>query len=197
MEDGRPRPCGRANLGRVSRTYFPNVLSERFFIQHVQHSGYGAFSSTQDRGTLHCRMRFSAYFRDWQVKVAIAIAVAVAFAIERAWWHYRQRRSESWPIAQALIRKAAVHDSKHESILTLWYSYPAPGEQYSISAEFQKTFYSHEEACLWGDALSGKTVPVRLDPRNPWKSFMLDIDLQPIVASTRPANLTPDGLHAI
>jgi hypothetical protein len=142
-------------------------------------------------------MWLPAYFRDWQVKLAIAAVVAVAIGIESAWWHYRQRRSESWPVAQALIKKAAVHDSKSESILTLWYCYPAPGEQYSISAEFQKTFYSHEEACLWGDALSGKTVPVRLDPRNPWKSFMLDIDLQPIVASTSSVKLTPTGLQAI
>jgi len=141
-------------------------------------------------------MKFPGDFRDWQVAAAIAVVVSVFIAIERAWWHYRQRRSESWPVAQAFVKKTAVHDNKDDSILTLWYSYPAPGEQYSISAEFQKTFYSHDEACLWGDALSGKTVPVRLNPRNSWKSFMLDIDLQPIVASTRSAEVTPNGLQA-
>jgi hypothetical protein len=96
------------------------------------------------------------------------------------WRGYRQRRSTGWPVAYGLITKASTFRAKFETTLTLEYSYPIAEEPYTVAAEFQKPFDTSEEAQSWARVLSGKNVPVRVNPRNPWKSQLADSDLESI-----------------
>jgi hypothetical protein len=128
-------------------------------------------------------MRFPGEWKWPLVIVGISFLLSI---LERAWRAHKQRRSQTWPVSHGQITKAAVHQAKHESILTLWYSYLVPNEPYPVPAEFQKEFYSVDEARKWADALSNATVPVRFDPANPWKSQLSESDLATIVQAAVP-----------
>ena len=118
--------------------------------------------------------------------IACAAVVFLCLVLEELWRFHRQARSQTWPLKFGQVSKAAVHQDKHECTLTLWYSYPASDEPYPIPAEFQKKFYSLEEAQRWADALCDKAIPVRVNPANSWKSQLLDSDLELIVIAATP-----------
>lgn len=118
--------------------------------------------------------------------IACTFVVFLVPVLETLWRSQRQARSQSWPLRFGHVSKAAVFQDKHESILTLSYSYPAPGEPHQIPAEFQKTFSSLEEAERWADALCDKAIPVRVHPANSWKSQLWDSDLEAIVMAATP-----------
>jgi hypothetical protein len=59
-------------------------------------------------------------------------------------------------------------------------------EPQPVLAEFQKEFFSLEEAERWADNLLEKTVLVRVNPANPWKSQLLDSELEVILTSNAP-----------
>src|SRR5215831_20732558 len=121
----------------------------------------------------------------WEL-IACALVVFLCLVLEELWRSHRQVRSQTWPLKLGQVTKAAVHEDTHECFLTLWYSYPASDELYPISGEFQKKFYSLEEAQRWADALCDKAIPVRVSPANSWKSQLLDSDLELIVMAETP-----------
>src|SRR5215469_5331439 len=73
---------------------------------------------------------------------------------------------------------------EHEARLKMRYFYTLPEQPYPIPAEFWKEFSRRSEAERWADALFGKTIPVRVDPKNPWKSQLWDSELEAIVTAT-------------
>jgi hypothetical protein len=115
------------------------------------------------------------------------IVIGVAFLLEfvpRAWRAHMQHRSLSWPVSHGRITKVMVHQAKHESILTVSYTYPLPTDPGSAFGEFQKEFDSVEEAEKWADALAYRAVPVRFDPTNFWTSELPESDLKTVVDAT-------------
>lgn len=123
---------------------------------------------------------------DWWAVIASALILFLSSILEKYWRLHRQARSQTWPLIYGQVSRAAVFRGKYDATLTLWYSYPAPDEPYPIPAEFQKDFSSVDEAQLWADVLFDKTVPVRVNPLNSWKSQLWDCDLEAIVKSTVP-----------
>jgi|SRR5262245_42303188 len=118
--------------------------------------------------------------------IACALVVFLCLVLEELWRSHRQGRSQTWPLKSGQVSKASVYEGTDECILTLWYSYSASDEPYPIPAEFQKKFYSLEEAQRWADALCDKAIPVRVNPANSWKSQLLDSDLELIVMAETP-----------
>lgn len=121
---------------------------------------------------------------DWKAVIGIAAFLFLNEQFEKLWRRYRQSRAQIWPVTVGRVLEAAVFRGKHEVTLTLRYSYAIPDEPYPIPAEFQKQFLSPSEAELWADALSGQPIPVRVNPKNVWKSQLWDSELEAIVTST-------------
>jgi hypothetical protein len=127
----------------------------------------------------------SAYFAgEWKWPLVIVGLGFLLSLLERAWRAHMERRSQVWSMSFGQITKVAVHQTKYEAILTIWYSHPVPNEPYPIPAEFQKTFLLIEEANRWADALSNATIPVRFDPSNPWRSQLWESELKSKVEAT-------------
>jgi hypothetical protein len=130
------------------------------------------------------------FIDEWKWPLIIAGIFFLLSLWDKAWHTYRQRRAQAWPISYGQITAVTVHHTKHEFMLKLWYSYPVPDEPYPVPADFQKEFYLVEEASRWADALCDKTVPVRVDPANSWKSQLLDSDLVTIVEAATPGQVS-------
>jgi hypothetical protein len=116
----------------------------------------------------------------WAIGIAGAWGLLEYFA-GTLWRKRKEVRAQNWPVSYGRITKAAVFHGKHEITLTLSYYYPVADEPYPIPAEFQKEFYSGEQAQAWADALSDQMIPVRVNPANSWKSVLMDSELENIV----------------
>ncbi|MGO9306352.1 MAG: hypothetical protein ACLP3R_22060 [Candidatus Korobacteraceae bacterium] len=95
----------------------------------------------------------------------------------------------SWPIAYGTVTDVDVSKGIRRSCLTLQYSYPVPDEPYPTPAEFEIEVVS-AEANRWAEALDGKTIPVRVNPENCWKSQLLLSDLEPIVQASTSSSIS-------
>lgn len=129
----------------------------------------------------------SRILEQWKMPLILAAISFALSGIAKAWRAFKRQQSETWSTSYALVTKATVHEMKHESLLSISYSYPVPGEPYPIPAEFEMDFSSPDEAGKWAEALSGQTILVRFNPANPWKSVLWESDLQTVVQASLPA----------
>ncbi len=123
---------------------------------------------------------------DWRIVLACAVLVCLYALFERYWRLYRQARASTWAVVTGQVLEATTFEDKYETTLTLRYSYHVPDEPEPVLSEFQKQFYDVTEAERWADALCDKFIPVRVNPRNPWRSQLWDSELKGIVASVVP-----------
>jgi hypothetical protein len=125
-------------------------------------------------------------FGDWKAVIVCVLLLILYDMFDKYLRSRGQTRAEKWTVNYGQISKAAVFEGTYDATLTLWYSYQIPDEPHPISGEFQKEFASLKEAERWADNLSERTIPVRVNPANPWKSQLLDSELEAIVTSTAP-----------
>ena len=118
-----------------------------------------------------------------------AIFVFLSDRFLKYWRRRTQARADTWPVTTGQVSETAVSQGEHEARLKMRYYYTLPEQPYPIPAEFWKEFSRRSEAERWADALFGKTIPVRVDPKNPWKSQLWDSELEAIVTAT--ASETP------
>lgn len=123
---------------------------------------------------------------EWKAAIVCALIAFLYLLFDQYLRARAQARAQAWPVAYGKVSKTAIHEGKHKVTLTLWYSYQLPDEAQPVLAEFQKEFFSLEEAERWADNLFDKTVFVRINPANPWKSQLLDSELEVIVTSNAP-----------
>jgi hypothetical protein len=135
-------------------------------------------------------MTLPQILEEWKMPFILASISFALSGLAKAYRVSKRRQSETWSTSYGLVTKATVHEMKHESLLRISYSYPVPEEPYPIPSEFEMDFPSSDEAGMWAEALSGKTIPVRFNPANPWKSVLWDSDLRAVVHASLPA-LTP------
>jgi hypothetical protein len=122
---------------------------------------------------------------EWLSIVGLAAAWAIfEWLLGTVWRNRKQAGAHSWPVAIGRITKATVFSGKHDVTLTLSYAYPVADEPYPIPAEFEKEFYRTEDAQAWADALGDQMVPVHVNPKNSWKSLLLDSELEVMVKSS-------------
>ncbi len=112
---------------------------------------------------------------------------AVWVLAKLAWSFFHRVSNEnvslSWPIRYGTVTDIDVSKGTRRSTLTLHYSYPVPDEPYPIPAKFEIEVVT-ADALQWAEALDGKTIPVRVNPENSWKSCLLLSDLEPIVQAS-------------
>ena len=116
----------------------------------------------------------------WAIGIAGAWGLFEYFA-GTLWRKRKEVRAQNWPVSYGRITKEAVFHRKNEITLTLSYYYPVADEPYPIPAEFEKQFYSSEQAQAWADALNDQMIPVRVNPANSWKSVLMDSELESVV----------------
>jgi hypothetical protein len=121
----------------------------------------------------------------WLSVIGIAGAWAIfEWLLGTAWRNRKQAGAHSWPVVIGRITKATVFSGKHDVTLTLSYSYPVTDEPYPIPAEFEREFYRTEDAQAWADALDDQMIQVHVNPKNAWKSLLLDSELEGMVKSS-------------
>ena len=119
---------------------------------------------------------------EWIWAIGIAGAWGLFEYVAGTLWRKRREvRAQNWPVSYGRITKAAVFHRKNEITLTLSYYYPVADEPYPIPAEFEKQFYSSEQAQAWADALNDQMIPVRVNPANSWKSVLMDSELESVM----------------
>lgn len=123
---------------------------------------------------------------EWKAAIVCALIAFLYLLFDQYLRSRAQARARTWPVLYGQVSKAAIYEGKHEVTLTVWYSYQIPDEPQPVLAEFQKEFFSLEEAERWADNLCEKAVSVRVNPANPWKSQLLDSELEAIVTSNAP-----------
>jgi hypothetical protein len=126
-------------------------------------------------------------FNEWKPLVFIVGILFLFELLKMRWRAHKQRHILSWPVSNGQITKVVVHQAKHESILTVSYSYPLPEGPGPAFGEFQREFDSIEEAERWADTLANRAVHVRFNPTNYWNSELVESDLETIVEATATA----------
>jgi len=127
--------------------------------------------------------------REWTAIIGVGAAWALLeWLLGTVWRNRNQARVHTWPVAFGRITKAAVFTGKQDITLTLSYTYAVAEEPYPIPAEFEKGFYRTEDAQAWADALVEQMVPVHVNPKNCWKSRLLDSELEAIVKARAPVD---------
>jgi hypothetical protein len=95
----------------------------------------------------------------------------VWFFLEFAWHFYRkvgkENRILTWPIRYGMVVEAVVYRGTRSSCLTITYHYSPPDESEGMTGSAEFDIDSFEQAECWAQALENKTVPVRVDPKNP------------------------------
>ncbi len=122
----------------------------------------------------------------WKAAIVCALIAFLYLVFDMYLRSHSQARARTWPVVHGQVSKTAIYEGKHDVTLTVWYSYQLSDEPQPVLAEFQKEFFSPEEAERWADNLLEKTVLVRVNPANPWKSQLLDSELEIIVTSNAP-----------
>ena len=123
---------------------------------------------------------------EWKAAIVCALIAFLYLVFDMYLRSHAQARAQTWPVVYGQVSKTAIYEGKHDVTLTVWYSYQIPDGPQPVLAEFQKEFFSLEEAERWADNLLEKTVLVRVNPANPWKSQLLDSELEVIVTSNAP-----------
>jgi hypothetical protein len=97
-----------------------------------------------------------------------------------------------WPLLTGQVTQVAVFHERLQSTVTISYTYAVPDEPYSVPAETQRSFSAAGYADAWADALTGKTIPVRVNPAKSWQSEVWQADLDAIVLANAPAGDSDD-----
>ena len=116
--------------------------------------------------------------------IVICIVIALILWDRRYRHKWQQFRAENWPQVEGLFvpgegEVVTMRRARSKTIAGyeawLYYEYQCGGEQDGIYTHF---FSIKEEAEAFVKILEGQKVPVRVKPRKPSKSYILDRDVE-------------------
>ena len=115
--------------------------------------------------------------------LGLFLVMTLILGVRNYRYHYVKRRSEAWPVTQAITQKCeAKSTGPFFSLLTgkipkslFGYSYNVQGISYiGFFAVARDTYGSLGEAQEIQRKLDGKSLAVRYDPEHPQRSFVVD-----------------------
>jgi hypothetical protein len=113
------------------------------------------------------------------------IAVTVFAVIAFAWSIYARRRTEQWPTLQGRIEQAWAEPGRGNRStgtceVRIKYSYSFEGATYE--GEYRRPFEDEDAAHEFAFGLSGRSIPVHVDPNRPKRSGLLPRDVDSVVS---------------
>ncbi len=121
--------------------------------------------------------------------IAVVMFVGVCRQIIDTW--IKRTRSRSWPTVSAVIDIVSVafipddsipapsvpiDTSRYLATLTYLYNYPNKSFEQQMG-DYSRNFGNEDDAKAWANSYKGETVKVHVDPRDPTRSVLREVDL--------------------